>query len=153
MADDTLCIGDYVCLYSAESYGYVFSSQSSTVHHEVPVGSKQDKNRPDIKDQNVITFEICVANRYKLNKKFRKLQEKTFEDPNNLALRSQLHTAQVAAKAETEDNELEQKRQQGKKVLYGQVIQLKHALTQKYIHVSTTTTSFTESSNMAVSTG
>ena len=44
---------------------------------------------------SVITFEICVANRYKLNKKFRKLQEKTFEDPNNLALRSQLHTAQV----------------------------------------------------------
>ena len=30
----------------------------------------------------------------------------------------------MAAKAETEDNELEQKRQQGKKVLYGQVIQV-----------------------------
>ena len=31
---------------------------------------------------------------------------------------------QVAAKAESEDNQLEQKRQQGKKVLYGQVIQV-----------------------------
>ena len=31
---------------------------------------------------------------------------------------------QVAAKAEADDNELEQKRQQGKKVLYGQVIQV-----------------------------
>ena len=31
---------------------------------------------------------------------------------------------QVAAKAESEDNELEQKRQQGKKVLYGQIIQV-----------------------------
>jgi hypothetical protein len=32
---------------------------------------------------------------------------------------------QLAAEAENEDNLLEQKRQQGKKVLYGQVIQVR----------------------------
>ena len=41
---------------------------------------------------------------------------------------SQVHyfylTLQIAAKAETEDNEQEQKRQQGKKLLYGQIIQV-----------------------------
>ncbi|KAL4219957.1 hypothetical protein ACF0H5_020368 [Mactra antiquata] len=150
MADDTLCIGDVVCLYSAESYGFVFSSQSSTVHNEVAVGTKQDKLKPDVKDQNLLSFEVCIANRYKLNKKFRKLKAKSEDDPNNWSLRSQLHTAQLAAKAEAEDNELEQKRQQGKKLLYGQIIQLKHRFTSKYIHVSTTTTSPTESNNMAV---
>lgn len=31
---------------------------------------------------------------------------------------------QIAAEAETEDNEQEQKRQQGKKLLYGQIIQV-----------------------------
>lgn len=150
MADDTLCIGDVVCLYSAESYGFVFSSQSSSVHNEVAVGSKQDKRKPDVKDQNLLSFEICVANRYKLNKTFRKIQAKIEDDPNNYALRSQHHQAQLAAKAETEDNEQEQKRQQGKKLLYGQIIQIKHRFTLKYIHVSTTTTSPTESNNMAV---
>ncbi|XP_053404110.1 inositol 1,4,5-trisphosphate receptor type 2-like isoform X2 [Mercenaria mercenaria] len=150
MADDTLCIGDVVCLYSAESYGFVFSSQSSSVHNEVAVGSKQDKVKPDVKDQNLLSFEVCIANRYKLNKTYRKIQSKIEEDPNNYALRSQHHQAQLAAKAETDDNEQEQKRQQGKKLLYGQIIQLKHRFTLKYIHVSTTTTSPTESNNMAV---
>ncbi|KAI0241016.1 hypothetical protein LSAT2_003195 [Lamellibrachia satsuma] len=54
----------------------------------------------------------------------------------------------IAANAEQEDNVAEQKRQLGKKVLYGEVIQLKHAFTCKYIHVSTTQTSHTESSNI-----
>ncbi|KAH3742158.1 hypothetical protein DPMN_048894 [Dreissena polymorpha] len=151
MGDDTLCVGDVVCLYSAESYGFVFSSQSSSVHNEVAVGSKQNKEKPDFKDQNVFSFEVCVANRYKLNKELRKLQDKIEEDPENYVLRSQLHGKEQAAKSETDDNEQEQSRQQGKKLLYGQIIQLKHRFTQKFIHVSTTITSPTESNNMAVS--
>ncbi|XP_052783710.1 inositol 1,4,5-trisphosphate receptor type 1-like isoform X3 [Mya arenaria] len=150
MADDTLCIGDSVCLYSAESYGFVFSTQTSSVHNEVAVGHKQNKSKPDIRDQNVFAFEVCVGNRYKLNKGYRKLKSKIADDPNNYILRSQLHQKQIAANAETEDNELEQKRQQGKKLLYGQIIQLKHKFTDKFIHVSTTVTSYTESNNMAV---
>jgi hypothetical protein len=35
---------------------------------------------------------------------------------------------QIAAEAENDDNTLEQKRQQGKKVLYGQIIQVNKIL-------------------------
>ncbi|XP_033761182.1 inositol 1,4,5-trisphosphate receptor type 3-like isoform X6 [Pecten maximus] len=148
--DDTLSVGDIVCLYSSESYGFLLTTQSSSVHNQLAVGSKQDRVRPDIQDQHVISFEICVANRYKLNKKYRKLCSKLNEDPENLSLRTNTTQAQLAAQAENDDNNLEQKRQQGKKVVYGQVVQLKNSFSQKYIHVSTTKTSETESNNMAV---
>uniref|UniRef100_K1QKL7 Inositol 1,4,5-trisphosphate receptor n=1 Tax=Magallana gigas TaxID=29159 RepID=K1QKL7_MAGGI len=91
-----------------------------------------------------------VANRYKLNKKLRKIQAKLGDDPENISMRNAVSRAKAAADAENDDNILEQKRQLGKKVLYGQVIQLRHQFTNKYIHVSTTKTSDTESNNMAV---
>lgn len=148
--DDTLSVGDTVCLYSAESFGFIFSTQSSSVHNEVAVGSRQDRKMPDIHDQHVISFKIEVANRYKLNKSLKKLATKLAEEPGNIPLRNQVSKAKLAAVAENEDNILEQKRQQGKKVLYGQIIQLRHLFTNKYIHVSTTKTSNTETNNMAV---
>jgi len=43
----------------------------------------------------VFSFEVCVANRYKLNKGFRKLQTKIEDDPHNYTLRSQVHQKQV----------------------------------------------------------
>ncbi|OWF52185.1 Inositol 1,4,5-trisphosphate receptor type 3 [Mizuhopecten yessoensis] len=148
--DDTLSVGDVVCLYSSESYGFLLTTQSSSVHNQLAVGSRQDRVRPDIQDQHVISFEICVANRYKLNKKYRKLCSKLNEDPENLSLRTNTTQAQLAAYSENDDNNLEQKRQQGKKVVYGQVVQLRNIFSKKYIHVSTTKTSDTESNNMAV---
>ncbi|XP_052703114.1 inositol 1,4,5-trisphosphate receptor type 3-like isoform X2 [Crassostrea angulata] len=148
--DDTLSVGDTICLYSAESFGFIFSTQSSSVHNEVAVGSRQDRQRPNIQDQQVISFHLEVANRYKLNKKLRKIQAKLGDDPENISMRNAVSRAKAAADAENDDNILEQKRQLGKKVLYGQVIQLRHQFTNKYIHVSTTKTSDTESNNMAV---
>uniref|UniRef100_A0A1I8FE30 MIR domain-containing protein n=1 Tax=Macrostomum lignano TaxID=282301 RepID=A0A1I8FE30_9PLAT len=56
----------------------------------------------------------------------------------------------LSAEAEAHDNDMEQARQRGKKVLYGQMIQLQHAFTGKYVHISTQNTSPTESSNMQV---
>ncbi|XP_062567417.1 inositol 1,4,5-trisphosphate receptor type 3-like isoform X1 [Saccostrea cucullata] len=148
--DDTLSVGDTVCFYSAESFGFIFSTQSSSVHNEIAVGARQDRKRPNVQDQHVISFNIEVANRYKLNKSYRKLQAKLAEEPGNIPLRNSVSKAKLAAEAENEDNVLEQKRQQGKKVLYGQIIQLRHLFTNKYIHVSTTKTSNTETNNMAV---
>ena len=57
---------------------------------------------------------------------------------------------QVGAAAEQEDNATEQRRQHGKKVLYGQIIQLRHVFSGKFVHISTTQTSRTETSNMQV---
>lgn len=48
--------------------------------------------------------------------------------------------SQLAA-GEDDDNRLEQKRRFGDPVVYGQTIQLLHAFTQKYVRVSSTTTS------------
>ncbi|KAK7486477.1 hypothetical protein BaRGS_00022278, partial [Batillaria attramentaria] len=98
----------------------------------------------------IIAFEVCAANRYKLTKKYTKLKAQSDADPDNLRLKNSVAQAKIAADAEKEDNELEQKRNQGKKVLYGHTVQLRHLFTSKYIHVSTTKTSRTESNNMAV---
>ncbi|KAK6195687.1 hypothetical protein SNE40_001061 [Patella caerulea] len=148
--DDTLCIGDIVCLYSEEINGFVLSFQTSSVHSEIAVARGQDRVRPQVPDQQVIAFEICVANRYKLNKKYLKSETQSKEDPDNIALKNNVSQNKITADLESEDNALEQKRQQGRKVLYGQVIQLRHLFSDKYVHVSTTKTSNTESNNMAV---
>uniref|UniRef100_K1QLV5 Inositol 1,4,5-trisphosphate receptor n=1 Tax=Magallana gigas TaxID=29159 RepID=K1QLV5_MAGGI len=175
-----LCCGyvdhstDFYCRYRPDLS--VESPIKISVHNEVAVGSRQDRKMPSVQDQHeghsfwdermvvicvfgdvnwgglekVISFKIEVANRYKLNKSLKKLATKLAEEPGNIPLRNQVSKAKLAAVAENEDNVLEQKRQQGKKVLYGQVIQLRHLFTNKYIHVSTTKTSNTETNNMAV---
>ncbi|GFS09539.1 inositol 1,4,5-trisphosphate receptor type 3-like isoform X13, partial [Elysia marginata] len=94
-----------------------------SVHNQVAVGARQDRVRPQIPDQHIVAFELCVANRYKLTKKYNKLKARSDENPNDIKLKSSVAQAKIAAKAEHEDNELEQKRNQGKKVVYGQVIQ------------------------------
>ncbi|KAL5004999.1 hypothetical protein ScPMuIL_018455, partial [Solemya velum] len=91
-----------------------------SVHNEVAVGSRQDRIQPDIPDQHVISFEVCVANRYKLNKKYKSLSTQLDESTDDLSLRTAVSQAKISADAENEDNHLEQKRQQGKKVSYGQ---------------------------------
>lgn len=47
-------------------------------------------------------------------------------------------TLEKLAKTENADNDMEFKRQLGKPVRYGQVIQLKHVITGKYVHASST---------------
>ncbi|ESN99319.1 hypothetical protein HELRODRAFT_162842 [Helobdella robusta] len=56
----------------------------------------------------------------------------------------------LAADAENEDNISEQRRQHGKRVRYGEIIQLKHVFSNKYIHVSTTQTSRRDKNNMLI---
>lgn len=44
---------------------------------------------------SVISFALCVANRYKLNKKYVKLQQKLDADSENILLRTQVAHAKV----------------------------------------------------------
>ncbi|XP_070173522.1 inositol 1,4,5-trisphosphate-gated calcium channel ITPR3-like [Littorina saxatilis] len=148
--DDTLSIGDIVCLYSEERSGYMYSTQSSKFHNDIAVGLNQDRQRPPLGDQHTIAFEICYANRYKLTSKHSKLRTQSEKQPDNIPLRNSVAHAKIAADTEQEDNDWEQKRNQGKRVLYGTVVQLRHLFTRKYLHVSTKKTSQTESNNMAV---
>ena len=57
---------------------------------------------------------------------------------------------QLGADAEHEDSMAEQKRQKGRQLRYGQIIQLKHMFTGKYIHASSTQTSNRDKNSMMV---
>ncbi|XP_070538210.1 inositol 1,4,5-trisphosphate-gated calcium channel ITPR3-like [Ptychodera flava] len=146
---EALCLGDIISLYSEEVYGYVFSQLSSCSHSALHV-DKQDKDKPNLPNPQVATFQVCIQNRYKAQKKHRKAKEQSDGDPKNITKRNQASKLKIEADAEQNDNEQDQRRQHGKPVKYGQVIQLKHQFTGKYIHVSTTNTSSTEYSNMLV---
>ncbi|XP_025079753.1 inositol 1,4,5-trisphosphate receptor type 3-like [Pomacea canaliculata] len=148
--DNALGIGDIVCLYSEETLGFVYSTQTSSYHNGLAVGSREDRRRPSVADQYTIAFEICTPNRYKLSKQYRKLKTQLLTDPDNSRLKNAASHSKMAAESEKEDNEMEQKKNQGKKVLYGQIVQLRHLFTNKYIHISTTKTSYREGNNMAV---
>ena len=44
----------------------------------------------------VMAFEICIANRYKFNKKYRKLLEKASSNPDDIVLQNSLKQAMVS---------------------------------------------------------
>lgn len=44
---------------------------------------------------SVFTFEVCVANRYKLNKKYRKLKSKANNFPDNITAKHYASQAKV----------------------------------------------------------
>ena len=54
------------------------------------------------------------------------------------------------ADAEIADNELDQKRLEGQEVLYGDLVQLQHAFTGKYLTINSSATSLLESTNLRV---
>ncbi|XP_060075349.1 inositol 1,4,5-trisphosphate receptor type 1-like [Ylistrum balloti] len=152
-----LCIGDYISLYCEETEGYVYSGQSSSSNNGLFVYINQERNRPkNIPNQHAVVFQICIQNRYKLNKKYRKWQnadnrENTSTESPAVAKHGLALQARLAAEAENKDNEAEQARQYGKRVRYGEVVQLKHIFTGKFVHMSTTQTSQKDKNNMKVS--
>ncbi|XP_071176008.1 inositol 1,4,5-trisphosphate-gated calcium channel ITPR2-like isoform X12 [Mytilus edulis] len=147
-----LCIGDYVCLYCEETEGYVYSSQSSSSNNGLYVYTGQERNRPrNVPNQQVVVFQVCIQNRYKLNKKYRKLLNSLQTDSTDCVTKGNIAQTKLAAEAENKDNEAEQKRQHGKRVRYGEVFQLRHMFTNKFVHMSTTQTSQQDKNNMKVS--
>ncbi|KAK0061845.1 inositol 1 4 5-trisphosphate receptor type 2, partial [Biomphalaria pfeifferi] len=146
-----LCIGDYLCLYCEETEGFVYSYQSSSTNSGLHVYCHQDRNRPtNIPNAQAVIFQICIQNRYKLNKKYRKclsLQQKESTE----SAKAMLTQAKLSAEAEKKDNLAEQTRQHGKRVRYGEIVQLKHVFTGKFVHMSTTHTSKNDKNNMKIS--
>ncbi|PVD21456.1 hypothetical protein C0Q70_19629 [Pomacea canaliculata] len=147
-----LCIGDYLCLYCEETEGFVYSHQSSTANNGLFVFSHQDRNRPtNIPNPHAVVFQICIQNRYKLNKKYRKWLALSQVEGADSSIRAMLLQAKMAADAEDKDNLAEQTRQHGKRVRYGEIVQLKHMFTGKFVHMNTTHTSKKDKNNMKVS--
>ncbi|KAK3086885.1 hypothetical protein FSP39_024881 [Pinctada imbricata] len=150
-----LCVGDYIGLFSVETEGYVYSLQSSTVHSGLSIYQNQDREKPSkIPNAEAVVFQVCIQNRYKLNKKLRKwtsMQAVSAPDGKGKELdKTQMTQAKLAADAENADNAAEQKRQMGKRVRYGEIVQLKHSFTNKYIHMCTSQTSHQDKNNMLV---
>ncbi|RUS87050.1 hypothetical protein EGW08_005203, partial [Elysia chlorotica] len=146
-----LCIGDFLCLYCEETEGFVYSYQSSSTSNGLYVYNGQDRNSPNnIANAQAVVFQVCIQNRYKLNKKYRKLLQNQPDMPES-SFRQMLAQAKMAAEAEKKDNLAEQTRQHGKRVRYGDIVQLKHIFTGKFVHMSTTHTSKNDKNNMKVS--
>ena len=109
---------------------------------------------------SVITFEVVTSNRYKLNKKYRRVLSEYGRHPEDADAKKQLELAKVytarettaletceysvppvfhlplvcqaAAEAEDGDNESEQSRLRGKPLRYGEIVQVhKHILDRK----------------------
>ncbi|KAK7504550.1 hypothetical protein BaRGS_00004036, partial [Batillaria attramentaria] len=99
---------------------------------------------------SAVTFQICIQNRYKLNKKYRKWLSQSLTTGEAVQEKGLLHQAKLAAEAENADNAAEQKRQLGKRVRYGEIVQLKHAFTNKYVHMCTSQTSQKDKNNMMI---
>lgn len=147
---DSICIGDHVRFFSEERRGYLFSYQSSTATSDLAVAQNQNRDFPEVPNIHSLVFEICVQHRYKLNKKLPIIKERVDENSSDIVLQTQYAQAKKAADGENQDNKFEQERQTGKTVLYGQIIQLKHIFTGKWVHVNPIQTSVTETSNMTV---
>ncbi|KAI0214641.1 Inositol 1,4,5-trisphosphate receptor [Lamellibrachia satsuma] len=165
--EDALRFADIICLYAEGALGYVYSYQSSTadvrqiaaigsvncfssVHSELAVLPNQSRTVPSIADPKMISFQLEVPDMYKLNKKYRKLKAKYSSIEDDLSVSRALLEAKSDAETEIAENKAEQQRQWGKVIYYGQVVQLKHMYTNKYVHISTTNTSLTEANSMRV---
>ncbi|KAI0227414.1 hypothetical protein LSAT2_022123 [Lamellibrachia satsuma] len=146
-------------------------SRARSAHNGVFTYQWQDRENPaNIPNIEAVQFQVCIQNRYKLNKKYRKVLPTTAEEANRLGANTFMAQAKMAADAENDDNISEQRRQHGKRVRYGEVIQgqgqarrrpgseantkaravLKHMFTDKFVHVSTTQTSRRDKNNMLV---
>ncbi|XP_060552412.1 inositol 1,4,5-trisphosphate receptor type 2-like [Ruditapes philippinarum] len=147
-----LCVGDSVCFFSVETEGFAYSLQSSSVHSHVFIYQNQDRDKPTkIPSAQACEFIVGLQNRYKLNKKFRKYKSMVANSEGIIHEdETLLRQHKMAAEAENMDNAQEQKRQLGKRVRYGEIVQLKHVFTNKYIHTCTSQTSQVDKNNMVI---
>ncbi|KAI0225590.1 hypothetical protein LSAT2_023663, partial [Lamellibrachia satsuma] len=70
-------------------YIRVSSTIAGSIHNELAVAPRQDREKPHVPNCQAIAFELCVANRYKLNKAYEKLKAKSAAKPDDLTLRTQ----------------------------------------------------------------
>ncbi|KAH3824458.1 hypothetical protein DPMN_126294 [Dreissena polymorpha] len=128
----------------------IFLSYSS-VHSQLYLYRGQEKDKPTkIPCAQACVFQVSIQNRYKLNKKYRKYLAQASSSGNLLEDTGALPQHKLAAEAENADNLQEQRRQMGKRVRYGEIIQLRHVFTNKFVHMWTSQTSQIDKNNMLV---
>ncbi|ELT99132.1 hypothetical protein CAPTEDRAFT_215467 [Capitella teleta] len=158
-ADDRNRIGDQICLYCADISGFVYSDQTNSLDNGVFAFHNQDIACPyNIPSQQALSFCIHVQNRYRLNKRYRQLLDNPSDDPKYQEQLEEIKVSvlipslddpialicdsvKLCAEAEERDNRNEQKRMHGKPLKYGDVIQLRHVFSEKFVHVDLKKTS------------
>ncbi|XP_019849736.1 PREDICTED: inositol 1,4,5-trisphosphate receptor type 1-like isoform X1 [Amphimedon queenslandica] len=168
----SLRIGDTVLFQvssgreSREKTGYIYSELSSSPFNFMTVYpvNQGSELEPDFPNIAFATFKVMVPNKYKAKQRLQKLMEEKRKKQASAAPDSPtgsmknrsesqytrlLHQAKEQAEEEEMENAQEQARRAGTKVVYGDLIQLQHVASGKFVNVRSEA-SKTESNNLLV---
>lgn len=174
---DYVKFGDTVSFFDNQKKGYVYSELSTEdgPYNGVFVHMQNSPTDPGIRDFQSCVFEIVAPEKYKQGKalaskvksaqnKYRRLHRINQESKSPAGMfdihgelsvddaldRVKSRSLKELAVAEARDNELEQRRRHGMNVTYGQVVQLWHPFSRRFLQVSGSNNSVTEPSNMKI---
>lgn len=131
-----LHIGDIISLYTEGAITGFLSSlgvvdDRCVVEPDQGVGDEPPKKFRDC------LFEVCPVNRYASQKELWKFEKRiSSSKEKDDQVKAMLKALRSAAQKEREQNDTEAKARRGKTVQYGELIQLKHVKSRKYITVN-----------------
>ncbi|RDD45113.1 Inositol 1,4,5-trisphosphate receptor type 3 [Trichoplax sp. H2] len=145
-----LRFGDQIALYCQDSRGYVFSQLTCSQHSRIAIGAndRQGQNVPDLK---CALFQPLPPTRFKAQDRLAELKSR-FNNQSGLGVKDveELEDAEEAAVSEIEENRNESKNLAASILVYGQIIQLFHIFTARFVGIDPNTPSCVERLNKKV---